>query len=357
MATDEVLDAISRITEPMLGGTLGDHGIAKVEPGDGGPVATLTFPYPSRGVFESVGREVAEALAPRFPGLRVLHRTAIASHTTQGGVERVPGVRNIIAVSSAKGGVGKSTVAANLAISLASEGARAGLLDADIHGPSAPTMMGIASRPEVGDDSRMDPPEAHGVGVISIGFMIEPGSPVVWRGPLVTRALQQLLRETRWRDLDYLVIDMPPGTGDIQLTLAQQIPVTGAVVVTTPQELALADARRGMAMFDKVGIPVLGVVENMGLHTCPRCGHESHVFGSGGAKAMCEARGVDLLGSLPLDPSIGAHADAGTPTAAAEPGGRVAALFRDIAVRAAAKIALRSRDRSAAFPKIVVSDT
>ncbi len=351
--TDPDLEArLSALPEPVLGGTLSDHGIVSLSAGDAD--ATLTFPYPSASVFKDIKAHVDATFSP---APRLAHQTRISSHTVQGGVERVPGVRNVIAVSSAKGGVGKSTTAASLAVSLAREGASAGLLDADIYGPSVPLIMGVSKRPETAEGDTLLPIKAHGVSLMSIGFMIEDEAPVVWRGPLVNRALLQLLRETRWPDIDYLVVDMPPGTGDIQLTLAQQMPVTGAIIVTTPQEIALADARRGIEMFAKVNIPVIGIVENMAMHTCPNCGHESHIFGSGGAQALCEARSLELLGSLPLDMAIRRHVDEGVPTAAAEPDGPLAAAYQDIAIRAAARIALKSKDRSAAFPKIVVSNT
>ena len=352
MTEAELKEQIGALEEPVLGGTLGGHGIVRVEGSGSEALATLTFPYPSNSVFKALAATIRERIAP---GIRIEHRIRIESHTVQGGVERVPGVRNVVAVSSAKGGVGKSTVAANLAIALAGEGARTGLLDADIHGPSVPIMMGVRETPQTDDKGFLVPLRAHGVALISIGFLVEPDAAVVWRGPLVNRALQQLLRETAWDDLDYLVIDLPPGTGDVQLTLAQHIPVTCAAVVTTPQELALADARRGVQMFNKVSIPVLGVIENMGLHVCPQCGRESRIFGEGGPQEMCAKFGLDLLGSLPLDQSIREHGDSGTPVAAAEPDGDIAALYRDIALRLAAGIAHKSRDLSAAFPKIVVS--
>ena len=232
-----------------------------------------------------------------------------SSHTTQGGVEKLPGVKNIIAVASAKGGVGKSTTAANIALALAQEGGAVGILDADIYGPSFAGHAGCLRRPQGGDTGGIAPVMSHGIALMSIGFMVGEDQPMVWRGPMATRALVQLLRETHWGNLDYLILDMPPGTGDIQLTIAQQIPVTGAIVVTTPQELAVSDARRGLVMFGKVSIPVLGVVENMGVHHCPHCGHDSHIFGSGGAQKMCARYDVELLGELPLDAAIRDAAD------------------------------------------------
>jgi ATP-binding protein involved in chromosome partitioning len=266
-------------------------------------------------------------------------------------------VKNIIAVASGKGGVGKSTTAVNLALALAAEGASVGMLDADIYGPSQPTMLGITGRPESRDGKRLEPLEGHGIQAMSIGFLIDVETPMVWRGPMVTQALEQLLNETNWRDIDYLVVDLPPGTGDIQLTLAQKVPVTGAIIVTTPQDIALMDARKGLKMFEKVNIPILGIVENMSLHICSKCGHEEHVFGSGGGSRMSKDYAVDLLGSLPLDISIREQADSGKPTVVANPDGRVAEIYRQIARRVAVKIAEKQQDHSAVFPKIVIQNT
>jgi len=278
----------------------------------------------------------------------------IVAHAVQRGVKRVPGVKNIIAVASGKGGVGKSTTAVNLALALAAEGATVGILDADIYGPSQPTMLGISGKPESTDGKSIEPMEGHGLQAMSIGLLIDPETPMVWRGPMVTQALQQLLNETRWRDLDYLVIDLPPGTGDIQLTLSQQVPVTGAVIVTTPQDIALLDARRGLQMFRKVNIPILGIVENMSTHICSQCGHEEHVFGAGGGERMATDYDVDLLGSLPLDIRIRQEADSGRPTVIAEPDGRLSQIYRAIARKVAVRIADLQQDHSSAFPKIVI---
>src|SRR5574341_793051 len=236
-------------------------------------------------------------------------RSKVVPHAVQRGVKLIPGIKNIIAVASGKGGVGKSTTAVNLALALSAEGAAVGVLDADIYGPSQPMMLGIAGRPESKDGKHLEPMEGHGLQAISIGFLIDIDTPMVWRGPMVTQALEQLLKDTRWRDLDYLVVDLPPGTGDIQLTLAQKVPVTGAVIVTTPQDIALIDARKGLKMFEKVNIPILGIVENMSTHLCSACGHEEHIFGAGGAERMCKDYGVEFLGALPLDISIREQAD------------------------------------------------
>jgi ATP-binding protein involved in chromosome partitioning len=281
----------------------------------------------------------------------------IVSHAVQRGVKLVPGIKNIIAVASGKGGVGKSTTAVNLALGLAAEGASVGILDADIYGPSQPIMLGIRGRPESRDGKSLEPMEGHGIQAMSIGFLIDPDTPMVWRGPMVTQALEQLLNETKWRDIDYLVVDLPPGTGDIQLTLAQRVPVTGAVIVTTPQDIALIDARKGLKMFEKVGIPILGVVENMSLHTCSKCGHEERIFGAGGGERLGKDYDVELLGALPLDIAIREQADSGKPTMVADPDGRIAGIYRRIARRVAVKIADKAQDHTAAFPKIVVQNT
>jgi ATP-binding protein involved in chromosome partitioning len=281
----------------------------------------------------------------------------IVAHAVQRGVKTLPQVRNIIAVASGKGGVGKSTTAVNLALALAAEGASVGLLDADIYGPSQPAMLGITGRPESADGKTMEPLIGHGLQASSIGFMIDPDTPMVWRGPMVTQALEQLLRDTNWRDLDYLVVDLPPGTGDIHLTLAQKIPVTGAVIVTTPQDIALLDARKGLKMFEKVGIPILGVVENMAMHTCTQCGHTEHIFGSGGGERMASQYGVEYLGGLPLDIRIREQTDSGRPTVVAAPDSDLAEIYRRIARRVAVRIAEQARDMSQKFPSIVVQKT
>jgi ATP-binding protein involved in chromosome partitioning len=282
----------------------------------------------------------------------------ITAHAVQRSLSPLPGVRNIVAVASGKGGVGKSTVAANLALAWARQGARVGILDADIYGPSQPIMLGLTGqRPSSPDGKRIKPLPAHGVVAMSIGFLIDPEQPMVWRGPMVTQALTQLLGDTDWGDLDYLVIDMPPGTGDIQLTLSQRVPVAGAVVVTTPQDIALADARKGLKMFEKVNVPVLGVVENMSVHVCTNCGHVEHLFGAGGGARMAAQYGVELLGELPLDARVREEADGGAPTVAVAPDSPHAAPYFIMARRTAAALARRSRDRSTLFPKIVVEES
>jgi ATP-binding protein involved in chromosome partitioning len=314
--------------------------------------------YPGKSQHEPIRRQVTQALrAAGAAGVSVKVSSKVVSHAVQRGVKLVPGIKNIIAVASGKGGVGKSTTAVNLALALAAEGAAVGVLDADIYGPSQPMMLGIAGRPESKDGKTLEPMMGLGLQAISIGFLIDIDTPMVWRGPMVTQALEQLLKDTRWRELDYLVVDLPPGTGDIQLTLAQKVPVTGAVIVTTPQDIALIDARKGLKMFEKVGIPILGVVENMSFHVCPKCGHESHIFGSGGAEKMVRDYGTELLGQLPLDEAIRSQADSGRPTVVSDPDGAVAEIYRRIARRCAVKIADMQRDMTSKFPNIVVQNT
>ena len=279
----------------------------------------------------------------------------VAAHAVQRGVQLLPGVKNIIAVASGKGGVGKSTTAANLALALAAEGARVGVLDADIYGPSQPMMMGINRRPDSLDGKNMEPLENHGVQVMSIGFLVSQDEAMIWRGPMATQALDQLLRQTNWRDLDYLIVDMPPGTGDIQLSLSQRVPMTGAVIVTTPQDIALLDAKKGIKMFEKVGVPILGIVENMAVHVCTNCGHAEHIFGEGGGKKMAADYQMDYLGALPLDMQIRLQADSGTPTVVADPDGEVAQIYKQVARTVAVKIAQQAKDFSSKFPTITVS--
>ena len=279
----------------------------------------------------------------------------VAAHAVQRGVQLLAGVKNIIAVASGKGGVGKSTTAANLALALAAEGARVGVLDADIYGPSQPMMLGIDRRPDSLDGKSMEPLENHGVQVMSIGFLVSQDEAMVWRGPMATQALDQLLRQTNWRDLDYLIVDMPPGTGDIQLSLSQRVPMTGAVIVTTPQDIALLDAKKGIKMFEKVGVPILGIVENMAVHVCTNCGHAEHIFGEGGGKRMAADYQMDYLGALPLDMQIRLQADSGTPTVVADPDGEVAQIYKQVARTVAVKIALQAKDFSSKFPTIMVS--
>ena len=319
----------------------------------------IVLGYPSKSVMANVQALVLAHLKT-LDGVNEVNvniGSRIVAHKAQQGVTLMPNVKNIIAVASGKGGVGKSTTSVNLALALAAEGARVGLLDADIYGPSQPQMLGISGRPESADGKSMEPMMAHGIQAMSIGFLVDIDTPMVWRGPMVTGALEQLLRDTKWNDLDYLVIDLPPGTGDIQLTLAQKIPVTGAIIVTTPQDIALLDARRGLKMFEKVNIPILGIVENMSTHICSNCGHEEHIFGAGGASKMCADYNVDLLGSLPLDISIREQSDGGNPSVIAQPESTIANIYKEIARKAAIKIANSSFDHSTKFPNIVIQNS
>ncbi|KYC28878.1 antiporter inner membrane protein [Sterolibacterium denitrificans] len=327
---------------------------------DGANVALdIELGYPANSQLETIRRQVGDKLQslPGIGRVDVQVRSKIVAHSVQKGIKLIEGVKNIIAVASGKGGVGKSTTAANLALALAAEGAKVGLLDADIYGPSQPTMLGVQGKPDSPDGKSMLPMQAHGLQVMSIGFLIDQETPMVWRGPMVTQALQQLLNDTRWDDLDYLVIDLPPGTGDTQLTLAQKVPVTGAVIVTTPQDIALLDARKGLRMFEKVGIPILGIVENMSTHVCSNCGHEEHIFGAGGAARMAQDYAIDVLGELPLDIGIRESTDGGTPTVAADPEGRIAAIYKTIARRVAVKVAQQAKNLSSKFPNIVIQNT
>ena len=355
----DVLAALSELIDPVTGRNYVESKSVKGVKIDGARVSLdVVLGYPARGVIEKVRSQVAERLA-KLPGVEhaaVNVVSKVVSHAVQRGVKLVSGIKNIIAIASGKGGVGKSTTAVNLALALAAEGATVGMLDADIYGPSQPLMLGITGRPSSKDGKTMEPMEGHGIQAMSVGFLIEQDTPMVWRGPMVTQALEQLLTETRWRELDYLVVDLPPGTGDIQLTLAQKVPVTGAVIVTTPQDIALIDARKGLKMFEKVGIPIIGIVENMAIHICSQCGHAEHIFGSGGGEKMCKDYDVEFLGSLPLDIRIREQADSGKPTVVSDPEGAVAAIYRDIARKVAARIARQSEDRSSVFPKIVIQN-
>ncbi|MFT3849148.1 MAG: iron-sulfur cluster carrier protein ApbC [Propionivibrio sp.] len=328
---------------------------------DGDTVALeIELGYPANSQLNAIRNLVVGAVksVPGVANVNVNVSYKIVAHAVQGTLKPLKGVKNIVAVASGKGGVGKSTTAANLALALAQEGARVGLLDADIYGPSMPQMMGLAGQqPDSDDGKTMHPLKAHGVQTMSIGFMIDVDSPMVWRGPMVTQALEQLLNQTNWDDLDYLVVDMPPGTGDTQLTLAQKVPVTGAIIVTTPQDIALIDARKGLKMFEKVGIPILGLIENMSIHICSKCGHEEHIFGHGGGERMCQDYETEFLGALPLELAIREMADAGQPTVVGAPDSRAAEIYRTIARRVAVKVAERAKDMTHKFPNIVVQNT
>jgi ATP-binding protein involved in chromosome partitioning len=335
--------------------------VKNIKVNDNNVALDIQLGYPAKSVWNDIRTMVEAHLGNALPGagkITVSVTSKVVPHAVQRGVKLVDGVKNIIAVASGKGGVGKSTTAVNLALALAAEGARVGMLDADIYGPSQPTMLGITGRPVSKDGQSMEPMEGHGIQAMSIGFMIEgDDAPMIWRGPMATQALDQLLRQTRWDNLDYLVIDLPPGTGDIQLTLAQKVPVTGAVIVTTPQDIALLDAKKGLKMFEKVDVKIIGLVENMSTHICSKCGHEEHIFGAGGGEKMCADYHTEFLGSLPLDIRIREQADSGEPTVVADPEGNIAKVYKQIARRIAVKMADMAQDHSAAFPKIVVQNT
>ena len=356
----DVRSALSTVVDPNTGKDLIASKSAKnIRVEQGSISVDVELGYPARSQIEPIRAQVIAALRG-LPGVANVSANVyqrIIAHAVQRGVKLMPNVKNIVAIASGKGGVGKSTTAVNLALALAAEGASVGMLDADIYGPSQPMMLGISGRPETRDGKTLEPMEGHGIQASSIGFMIDMDTPMVWRGPMVTQALEQLLRETNWRDLDYLIIDMPPGTGDIHLTLSQKIPVTGAVIVTTPQDIALLDARKGLKMFEKVGVPILGIVENMAMHACSNCGHVEHIFGQGGGERMASQYQVDYLGGLPLDIRIREQADSGCPTVVADPDGAVAQLYRAIARKVAVKIADQARDTSLKFPSIVVQNT
>ncbi len=356
----QVKSALEEITDLSTGRDYVTSNEARNINIDGNNVSLdIVLGYPAKSVIETIKQQVIDKLKsiPGIGGVQVNITSKIVPHGVQRGVKLIPGVKNIIAVASGKGGVGKSATAVNLALALVAEGARVGLLDADIYGPSQPQMLGLTGRPESPDGKSMLPMTAHGLQAMSIGFLIDVETPMVWRGPMVTQALQQLLTDTRWDDVDYLIVDMPPGTGDIQLTLAQKVPVTGAVIITTPQDIALLDARKGLRMFQKVGIPILGIVENMSTHVCSQCGHEEHIFGVGGGEKMCKDYDVEFLGGLPLDIKIREHTDSGTPTVVAEPNGPIAEIYRAIARRVAVKVDETALDHSALLAKIVIEDT
>jgi ATP-binding protein involved in chromosome partitioning len=361
VSEQRVRAALGDFVEPYLQQTLAAAGALRAVQVQGERVTVaVELGFPSVGYAHALQSALQQHLAAAgiAATLGLELTTRIESHSVQRHLKPLAGVRNIIAVASGKGGVGKSTVAANLALAWAAGGARVGILDADIYGPSQPLMLGLSGeRPHSADGKHLVPLEAHGIKAMSIGFLVEPEQAVVWRGPMVTQALTQLLTDTAWGELDYLVVDMPPGTGDIQLTLAQRVPVAGAVIVTTPQDIALADARKGLAMFEKVSVPVLGIIENMSVYVCSQCGHVEHIFGAGGGARLAAQSGTTLLGELPLDVRIREEADGGAPSVVADPGSARAQAYIEAARRTAAALARRTRDRSSAFPKIVVEDT
>ncbi|CDH45139.1 iron-sulfur cluster carrier protein ApbC [Candidatus Contendibacter odensensis] len=355
----DVETALKGYVDPYLGQDLVvANCIKQIRTEEGRIEVDVELGFPAAGYRDALIAALHECLATLPGGAEITVRveSKIISHEVQKGLKPLPGVKNIIAVASGKGGVGKSTTAVNLALALSVEGARVGLLDADIYGPSQPRMLGSNERPESPDGKSLLPVISHGIQSMSIGYLIEEETPMVWRGPMVTQALEQLLRDTRWDNLDYLIIDLPPGTGDTQLTLSQKVPVSGAIIVTTPQDIALLDARKGLKMFEKVEVSVLGIVENMSIHICSNCGHEEYIFGAGGGQRMAAQYNVPFLGSLPLDIRIREETDNGQPTVAAEPDSRIAGLYRDIARHASARLSLQAKNYSHKFPSIVIQN-
>ncbi|MHB1565503.1 MAG: iron-sulfur cluster carrier protein ApbC [Acidiferrobacter sp.] len=356
----QVETALKEVIDPYLEQDLVTAKAVKAVRIDAGHVAIdVVLGYPAKGSQDALAAKLQAKVAAihGVTNVTVQISSKIAVHGVQKGVKPIAGVKNIIAVASGKGGVGKSTTAVNLALALSAEGAQVAILDADIYGPSQPRMLGSHAKPESKDGRTMEPVMSYHLQSMSIGYLIDEETPMIWRGPMVTQALEQLLRDTNWKDVDYLVVDLPPGTGDIQLTLAQKVPVTGAIIVTTPQDIALLDARKGLKMFEKVEIPVIGIIENMSTHICSKCGHEEHIFGAGGGLRMAEQYEVDFLGALPLDLRIREDADNGRPTVVADPDGRIAQIYREIARRVAGRLSLMKKDFSGSFPNIVIQNT
>jgi ATP-binding protein involved in chromosome partitioning len=348
MAVSEqtVLDALKGVIDPNTGRDfVSSKAVKNLTVTDGDVAFDVTLGYPAKSQIPGFRKELIAAAksVPGVANVSVNIITNITAHAVQRGVALLPKVKNIVAVASGKGGVGKSTTAVNLALALAAEGANVGILDADIYGPSVPMMMGIEGKPESIDGQTMEPMENYGVQVMSIGFLVAQDEAMIWRGPMATQALEQLLRQTNWKDLDYLIVDMPPGTGDIQLTLSQRVPMTGAVVVTTPQDIALLD------------VPILGIVENMAVHVCSNCGHVEHIFGADGGKRMATEYGMEYLGALPLNMQIRLQADSGKPTVVSDPDSEVAGLYKAVARKVALAIAAKNKDFSSKFPSIKIS--
>ena len=359
MATPEqLLKALQTVVDPNTGKDFVTTKVLKNLQVSGGDVSfEVELGYPAKSQIAGFRKALVTATkgVAGVENVSVNLNVKIVPHAVQRGVQLLPGVKNIVAVASGKGGVGKSTTAVNLALALAAEGASVGLLDADIYGPSIPMMMGVDGKPESEDGKTMEALENYGVQLMSIGFLVAQDEAMIWRGPMATQALEQLLRQTNWRELDYLIVDMPPGTGDIQLTLSQRVPMTGAVIVTTPQDIALLDARKGIKMFEKVGVPILGVVENMAVHVCSNCGHVEHIFGADGGKKMAAEYGMDYLGALPLNIEIRLQADSGKPTVVADPDGEIAGIYKAVARQVAVSIAAKNKDFSSKFPSIKIS--
>lgn len=361
-ATTRVRTELESFVDPYLQKRLGEvNAIGDVDQSeaDGSMTVNVKLPYPSERYHSELASQLQALLktACNVSDVNVSISQQVSVHTVQKGVKRLDEIRNIIAVASGKGGVGKSTTSVNLALALASDGASVGLLDADIYGPSQPRMMNLSGQPESVDGNKIKPKVNYGIQTMSIGFLVDEQKPTIWRGPMVTQALEQLLTLTQWQDLDYLIVDLPPGTGDTQLTLAQKVPVSGAVIVTTPQDIALVDARKGLKMFETVDVPVLGVIENMSYHKCIDCGREEHLFGRGGGQRLADEEHIQLLGALPLDLSICEQADSGNPTVVADPDGPISDLYRDIARRTTAELSLRAKEYKSKFPNIVIQNS
>ncbi|WP_289168777.1 iron-sulfur cluster carrier protein ApbC [uncultured Parasutterella sp.] len=355
---EKITELLKEVVDPNTGKNLvASKSLKKVATENGKTTVQIELDYPAKTQGPVIASMVRAKLTEAGIDADVNVGQNIIAHSVQPGVKVFDNVRNIIAVSSGKGGVGKSTVSANLALALQQEGAKVGLLDADVYGPSQPTMLSITDKPYSVDGKSLEPMIGHGLQVASVGVLIDPDQPMIWRGPLAVSALQQLLKQTNWKDLDYLIVDMPPGTGDIQLSLSQEVPLTGAVVVTTPQDIALMDARKGLVMFEKVNVPILGIIENMATHICSNCGHEEHIFGEGGAEKMAKQYGVDLLGELPLDINIRLSMDKGEPIVISEPEGKIAQIYREIARKLAIAVAKKNKDYSRKMPSIKISDT
>jgi len=359
LSREQIENALAEVQEFNLEKDLVSAGVIKNIDITGNSVkVSIELSYPANGYRD----ELVAAIKSRLKELNGIGDIdtevtfKIIAHTVQQGVKPIANIKNTIAIASGKGGVGKSTTAVNLALALQVEGAKVGILDADIYGPSQPRMLGCHAKPESPDGKSLQPNISYNLQSMSIGYLVDEETPMIWRGPMVTSALEQLLNETNWSDLDYLVIDLPPGTGDIQLTLCQKVPVTGAIIVTTPQDIALLDARKGLKMFEKVGVPVFGIVENMSIHICSECGHKEPIFGEGGGQLMSEQYDVELLGALPLDISIREGGDMGQPIVAMQPDSKIAGIYRAIARKAAAKLSLTAKDYSAKFPKIVIEN-
>jgi len=356
----EIEKIVESVNLPLLDSSLNDLScLQSVVVSAGVATVKLKTGFHLEGVRSDLEKALLQAITDSDPAepidkVDLVISSEVISQQVQGGLSPLPGVKNIIAIASGKGGVGKSTVTANLAVSLAMDGANVGVLDADIYGPSQPRMFGVSGKPEFLDKQSMLPMRGHGIQIMSIGFMIDEETPMIWRGPMVTQALDQLLNQTAWSDLDYLFIDLPPGTGDTQLSLSQKVPVSGAVIVTTPQDIALLDARKAYRMFEKVQIPVLGVIENMSTHVCSECGHEEHIFGQGGGKAMAKEYGLEFLVDVPLDVDIRLQADEGTPITVLAPDSLAGTAYRSAALKVAAGLAKSSKDYSKVFPKIVI---